>query len=60
MLLVNSISDPKEGRIYVETMREGVDVEGLDNIYKMKTWIEDYINPKTNGNLSWRSIIFFI
>jgi len=45
--------DPKEGRRYVETIKEGMVVEGLDNIYKVTMWTEDYINPTTDGNISW-------
>lgn len=49
--------DPKEGRRYVELVRDKVDAEGLDTIYKMTMCIEYYINPKVDGNLSWHSII---
>ena len=48
--------DPKEGRIYVEKVREGMIVEGLDRIYKVIAQTEDYINPTDDGNLSWRGI----
>jgi hypothetical protein len=27
----------------------------LENIYKLTTRQQDYINPTTDGNLSWRS-----
>lgn len=48
--------DPKQGKIYVEPVREEVDAEGLDTIYKMPARTKDYINPTTYGNLSWQSI----
>jgi len=44
--------DPKEGKIYVELVRDEVDGEGLHTIYKMNAHIEDYINPTTIGNMS--------
>lgn len=33
-----------------------MNVEGLDNIYKMNMHTEDYNNPTMDGNLSWHSI----
>lgn len=41
----------------METVREGMVVECLDNIYKVTAQTEDYINPIADGNLSWHSII---
>jgi len=46
----------KGRRRYVETIRGGMAVEGLDRIYKVTTHTEDYINPIVDGNLSKRSI----
>jgi len=48
--------DPKDGQRYVETIRGGMAAEGLDNIYKVTKSVEDYINPTTDGNISWRGI----
>jgi len=33
-----------------------MDVEGLDNIYKVSSRTKDYVNPTADGNLSWCSI----
>jgi len=43
----------KDEKIYVETMRKGMDVEGLDRIYKVTTLTKDCVNPTSDGNLSW-------
>lgn len=48
--------DPKDGIKYVETIKGGMATEGLDSLYKVTMRIEDYINPTTDGNLSWKSI----
>jgi hypothetical protein len=44
--------DPTEGRRYVEPIK-GKD---LDNLYNMTVWMDDYVNPTTDGVLIWRSI----
>jgi hypothetical protein len=46
--------DPLEARRYVELAREEV-----DKLYNMTVCMDDYVNPTTNGRLSWRSIISF-
>jgi hypothetical protein len=47
--------DPYEGPRYTEPIREEDHRFELENIYKLTTKHQDYINPTTNGNLSWRS-----
>jgi hypothetical protein len=46
--------DPTEVRRYVEPTRKEI-----DNLYNMHARIDDYINPTTDGALSWRIIISF-
>jgi hypothetical protein len=47
--------DPDEGRRYTEPIREEDHAYELENIYKLTARQQDYINPTTDGNLSWRS-----
>jgi hypothetical protein len=47
--------DPDEGPKYIEPIREEYHAYELENIYKLTTRQYDYINPTTDGNLSWRS-----
>jgi hypothetical protein len=47
--------EPNEGRRYTETIREEDRTYKIENIYKLTTRQHDYINPTTDGNLSWRS-----
>jgi hypothetical protein len=47
--------DPDEGRRYTEPIREEDRAYELENIYKLTARQQDYINPTTDGNLSWRS-----
>jgi hypothetical protein len=44
--------DPKERRRYIEPAKG----EEIDNLYKMTTRMDDYVNPTADGALSWRSI----
>jgi hypothetical protein len=44
--------DPTEGRRYVEPVKG----KEIDNLYNMTAWMDDYVNPTTDGVLSWRSI----
>lgn len=46
--------DPTDSRRYVEPVKKGFD---LENIYNLTSRKEDYVNPTTDGNLSWRSVI---
>jgi hypothetical protein len=41
-----------EGKRYIELER-GNEIE---NFYNMTMWMDYYVNPTTNGVLSWRSI----
>jgi hypothetical protein len=45
--------DPDEGRRYTEPIREEDRAYELENIYKLTARQHDYINPTTDGNLSW-------
>jgi hypothetical protein len=54
-LKVISPLDPNEGRRYTERIREEDHTYELENIYKLTIGQHDYINPTTDGNLSWRS-----
>jgi hypothetical protein len=47
--------DPDECQRYTEPIREEDRTYELDNIYKLTARQHDYINPTTDGNLSWRS-----
>jgi hypothetical protein len=47
--------NPDEGRRYIEPIREENCAYELENIYKLTTGQHDYINPTTDGNISWRS-----
>jgi hypothetical protein len=47
--------DPDEGPRYTEPIREEDRAYELENIYKLTARQQDYINPTTDGNLSWRS-----
>jgi len=48
--------DPKSGKIYVETIQGGMASEGVDDLYKLIAPDDDYVNPMTEGVLSWRGI----
>jgi hypothetical protein len=47
--------DPDEGPWYIDPIREEDYAYELENIYKLIARQQDYINPATDGNLSWRS-----
>jgi hypothetical protein len=42
-----------EGHRYTKSIREEDHVYELENIYKLTGRQQDYINPKTDGNLRW-------
>ena len=46
--------DPSEGERFVEP--PCLDLEEINQLYRTTTPIEDYVNPTTDGVLSWRSI----
>jgi hypothetical protein len=52
-LRVISPLDPDEGHRYTEPIREEDHAYELENIYKLTAGQQDYINPTTDGNLSW-------
>jgi hypothetical protein len=52
-LKVTASLDPTEGRRYVEPTKR----KGVDKMYNITARMEDYVNPTTDGILSWRSII---
>ena len=54
-LRVISPLDLDEGRRYIEPIKEEDCAYELENIYKLTARQQDYINPTTNENLSWRS-----
>jgi hypothetical protein len=43
--------DPNEGQRYTKPIREEDRAYELENIYKLTTGQQDYINPTTDGNL---------
>jgi hypothetical protein len=47
--------DLDEGQRYTEPIREEDHAYKLENIYKLTTRQHDYINPRADGNPSWRS-----
>jgi hypothetical protein len=47
--------DPDEGCKYTEPIREEYCSYELENIYKLTTRQQDYINTTKDGNLHWRS-----
>jgi hypothetical protein len=47
--------DSDEGHIYIEPTKEEDRAYELENIYKLTARQQDYINPTTDENLSWRS-----
>jgi len=44
--------DPNEGRRYIELVKG----DEIDNMYNMTVRMDNYVNPTTDGVLSWRSI----
>jgi len=48
-LKVTAPLNPSEQKRYIEKERGNC----IDNLYNMIAWMEDYVNPKMNGALSW-------
>ena len=46
-----------EGKRYVEPVHSEVKGNYIDHIYNITSARDDYINPKTDGKLSWWSVI---
>ena len=53
---VVGLIEPLEGKRYVEPVRGECHEENLDTIYNISSMVVDYINPTTNGKLSWKSV----
>jgi hypothetical protein len=51
--------DPLEVGRYVEPVTENFITEEVNQLYRTTTREEDYINPTTDGMLSWRRIDSF-
>ena len=51
--------DPLEGQRYVAHVYNEGQGDYLNQIYNVTTLQEDYINPTTNGNLSWKSSSYY-
>ena len=47
--------DPLEGQRSIELVYNEVQVDYLNHIYNVTAMQEYYINPTTDGNLSWKS-----
>lgn len=45
--------DPYEGVWYTKLIHEDYENENIDHIYKLTAQNEDWINPTTNGIISW-------
>ena len=55
MMVVPQV-DPLEGQRYVKLVNDEWKAGYLDNIYNISSTIYDYINPTTDGKLSWKSV----
>ena len=44
--------DPTEGKRYIEPIRGNT----IENLYNMSMQMDDYVNPTSDGVLSWRNI----
>lgn len=45
--------DPAEGAWYTEPIHDDYDEKDIDHLYNLTTWDEDWINPTTDGHISW-------
>ena len=45
--------DPAEGSCYMEPVRDYESDDDMDCIYKITTWEQDWVNPTTDGRISW-------
>ena len=52
-LRVVTLLDPLEGQRYIELANSEVHDGYLDHIYNITYAMEDYVNPTTDGKLSW-------
>ena len=46
--------DPSMGPCYTKPIRDEEEEKEIDDLYKMTTTQDDYINPTIDGTLSWR------
>ena len=46
--------DPSMGHRYIEPIHAEEEMKEVDDLYKMTTVQDDYINPTVDGTLSWR------
>ena len=46
--------DPFQGPRYIEPIRAEEEVRNMESLYQMTANHSDYINPTTEGNISWR------
>ena len=46
--------DPFQGPRYIEPIRAEEKVHNMESLYQMTANQSDYINPTTEGNISWR------
>jgi len=51
-LKVTAPLDTTEGKRYIEPARGNI----IEDLYNMTAWMDDYVNPTTNGVLIWRRI----
>ena len=45
--------DPFQGPRYIEPIRAEEEVRNMESLYQMTSNQSDYINPTTEGNISW-------
>jgi len=45
--------DPAEGPCYIELVRDYESDDELDQIYKITTWDQDWLNPTVDGRIAW-------
>jgi hypothetical protein len=52
--------DPYEGDRYNEPVDEYAQSSIIENVYKITRCMEDYTNPTTDGELSWRTVNLYV
>jgi len=50
--------NPLERARYIELVKEEYYVPDMDNTFQMKTKEQDFVNPTTEGKLSWENDIY--
>ena len=50
---VIALLDPFQGPHYIEPIREEKEVCNMESLYQITANQSDYINPTTEGNISW-------